>query len=55
MTFAWGSDDMSARPIDLAEIERRWSQLDISSRYYNPSIHQASFALPQYVVDALND
>lgn len=53
MTFAWGTDNYAARNTDLAEIERRWQALGIKSRYYNPAIHQSSFALPQYIFDAL--
>lgn len=55
MTFAWGTDDISARGTELDEIERRWRQVDITTRYYNANIHQSCFALPQYIVNALND
>ncbi len=55
MTFAWGTDDATARTIDHRDIEQRWQQLGISTRYYNPGMHQSSFALPQYIVAALND
>jgi spermidine synthase len=55
MTFAWGTDNPSARSTDISDIESRWNQLDIPTRYYNPAIHQSSFALPQYIVNALND
>lgn len=55
MTFAWGTDNSKMRELPLSEIENRWAQSDIATRYYTPSIHQASFALPQYVVNALNE
>jgi spermidine synthase len=55
MTFAWGTDNLEARKLRLSELESRWAQVDIATRYYNPAIHKASFALPQYVVDTLNE
>ncbi|MBL1433774.1 MAG: polyamine aminopropyltransferase [Gammaproteobacteria bacterium] len=53
MTFAWGTDNNDARDKPLAEISQQFEQLNIKTRYYNPAIHQASFALPQYILDAL--
>lgn len=55
MTFAWGSDNPQARQIDTAELEQRFKKTQIKTRYYNPTIHHASFALPQYVVDAMQE
>lgn len=55
MTFAWGTDQMSARKTTLDDIQQRWQKLGISTRYYNPNIHQSSFALPQYVVAAIDE
>jgi spermidine synthase len=31
--------------------ERRFSRLSLNTRYYNPSIHRASFALPEFMRD----
>lgn len=53
MTFAWASNDGGARQVALAELETRFAQSGVQTRYYNPSMHQGSFALPQYVVEAL--
>lgn len=53
MTFAWGSDDASLRRIDIATLRQRFESSAIATRYYTPEIHQASFALPRYVLDAL--
>lgn len=53
MTFAWGTDNKTARTASLEEITTRFKRANISCRYYNPAIHLASFALPQYIVDAL--
>jgi len=54
MTFAWGSDDPGLRKQPLEVIEQRFEASGISTRYYTPQIHQAAFALPRYVTDALN-
>ena len=55
MTFAWGCDDMAQRDVPLDVLQQRFNVSGIQTRYYNPAIHQASFALPQYVMDALSD
>jgi spermidine synthase len=54
MTFAWGCDDPGLRKQPLELIEQRFEASGISTRYYTPQIHQATFALPRYVSDALN-
>jgi len=54
MTFAWASQDAQLRQLDLATLQQRWLASGLRCRYYNPAIHHASFALPQYLLDALN-
>ena len=53
MAFGWGTDDLSHRSHDLETITQRFNQSGIKTKYYNPAIHIGSFALPQYVLDAL--
>lgn len=53
MTFAWGTDNTEARNQSLETINLRFQQAKIKTRYYNPAIHVASFALPQYILEAL--
>lgn len=53
MTFAWGCDDPAKRALPVDEIRRRFAATGITTRYYNPEIHVASFALPQYVRNAI--
>ena len=55
MAFAWGADDSSVRDIDPQVLQERFAASGISTRYYNPAIHSASFALPQYMLDALDE
>lgn len=54
MTFAWGSDNLTASTASLDTLKHRFQALGIKTRYYNPEIHAASFALPQYIRDALS-
>jgi spermidine synthase len=54
MAFAWGTDTPALRSIDPHILQARFSDSGIRTRYYNPAIHSAAFALPQYIIDALN-
>ncbi len=53
MTFAWGTDNPLSRTLDLATIQARFAALALNTRYYNPAIQQAAFAVPQYVINAI--
>lgn len=53
MTFAWGSDNPSLRQQEIEVIQERYIASGIRTRYYNPAIHQAAFALPQYIAEAI--
>jgi len=53
MTFAWGTDDTALRAVTLDELQARYEKASFKTRYYSPQVHIASFALPQYIVDAL--
>ena len=53
MTLAWGSDNAALRQVDLATLKARYERSGMVTRYYNPEMHQAAFALPQYVLNAL--
>jgi spermidine synthase len=53
MTFAWATDNTALRQLDQSSIQTRYEASGIHTRYYNPALHVAGFALPQYVVSAL--
>lgn len=53
MTFAWAAKNPAARKQSIDVLRERFESSGITTRYYNPEIHQASFALPQYVLHAL--
>lgn len=55
MTFAWATNDIQCRMQDVTAIRQRYTAASIQTRYYNPDIHLAAFALPQYVIDAINE
>lgn len=55
MTFAWASDNPSLRQLDTATLQARFDAAGLACRYYNPAIHTGSFALPQYLLNALVD
>jgi spermidine synthase len=54
MTLSWATDNANYRSISLSELRNRFSQAGIHTRYYNPDIHKAAFALPQYVLEKIN-
>jgi spermidine synthase len=53
MTLAWATDDVSLRQLPVDTIRQRYQASGIKTRYYNPDIHVGSFALPQYVIEAI--
>ena len=55
MTFAWATNNIECRMQDVTTIRQRYTAANITTRYYNPDIHMASFALPQYVINSIND
>lgn len=53
MALAWACRDGSVREnLALAALQRRYQASGMVTRYYNPALHLAAFALPQYIVDA---
>ncbi len=53
MTFAWASKNPELRKQPLDVLRQRFADSGIKTRYYNADIHQAAFALPQYVLEAV--
>ncbi len=54
MTFAWGTNS-KARDIKRASLRERFNAAKLGTRYYNPDIHKAAFALPQYIINAIDE
>lgn len=55
MTFAWASNNPALRLLDTATLQARFDAANLTCRYYTPAIHTGSFALPQYLLNALAD
>ncbi|CFQ90200.1 spermidine synthase [Yersinia frederiksenii] len=53
MTFAWATQNPQLRQLDITTLQQRFAEAGLTCRYYNPAIHVGSFALPQYLLDAL--
>jgi len=53
MTFAWASQNAALRHLDPEILRQRVATAGLECRYYNPAIHNGSFALPQYLLNAL--
>ena len=54
LPFAWGSTNADYRKLPLETLRQRYAGSGIVTRYYNADIHQAAFALPQYVLEAVH-
>lgn len=55
MAFAWATDDPALRRMALDELETRYAASGIETRYYTPEVHQAAFALPRFMLDAVRE
>lgn len=53
MTFAWATQNPQLRQLDITTLQQRFAEAGLTCRYYNPAIHVGSFALPQYLLNAL--
>jgi spermidine synthase len=53
MALGWSGEDEAACRVDLAVLESRYAAAGLQTRYYTPSVHQASFVLPRFIEDAL--
>ena len=51
MSHAWASNDFTFASVPLKEITSRFEDAKLKMRYYNPSVHLGSFAIPQYIFD----
>ena len=53
MTFGWATDDAGLRHTSLARLNERFAACGIETRYYNPEVHRAAFALPRHVLQTI--
>ncbi len=55
MTLGWASESRDALDVPVEELRQRFAQADIATRYYTPEVHAAAFALPRYILEALDE
>lgn len=55
MTFAWATDNEALKQVDVETLESRFAAAKLQTRFYTPALHKGSFALPQYILDALKN
>lgn len=55
MTLAWGADDAELRQQSTEVLQARYDASGMKTRYYTPALHVGAFALPQFVLDALDN
>ncbi|SOB89733.1 polyamine aminopropyltransferase [Stappia indica] len=53
MALGWASDNPALRRQPLDVLEQRFEAAGIDTRYYTPEVHQAAFALPRFIRDAV--
>ncbi|CAO3449712.1 Spermidine synthase (EC 2.5.1.16) [Azospirillum argentinense] len=53
MAFGWATDDAALRRQTAEAIRPRFEAAGLTTRYYTPDIHVASFALPAFMLAAL--
>ncbi|SFO11372.1 polyamine aminopropyltransferase [Xenorhabdus japonica] len=54
MTFVWATQNIALRQVPLTILQQRFEDAGITCRYYTPAVHAGSFALPQYLLNALS-
>ncbi|MFH1777486.1 MAG: polyamine aminopropyltransferase [Candidatus Omnitrophota bacterium] len=52
-TIVYASPSISVDKLNFHRITTRYAQLKLNARYYNPEIHKASFALPNYIKERM--
>jgi len=53
MALGWGTNDKEARELSIEDLSSRLEEFSGKMSYYTPSIHKASFALPQFMINIL--
>lgn len=54
MALGWSSDCTEYRALSEKKIRERLAQIPGEMKYYNPQIHKAAFALPQFMLEQLD-
>jgi spermidine synthase len=54
VAVGWASSVLRPDALPVTELVRRYEAASIDMRYYTPELHQASFALPRFLEDAVD-
>ncbi|HEX6995450.1 MAG TPA: polyamine aminopropyltransferase [Gammaproteobacteria bacterium] len=54
LVLGFCSDDDAALGVDATELEHRYADAGLATRYYGPRHHGAAFVLPRYIEEALD-
>ena len=49
MALGWASDCEAHRWVSSSDLATRFNESGITTSYYNPAVHQASFVLPPFI------
>lgn len=55
MTLGWASDNADLRKVPVPVLEERFKAAGFETRYYTPEVHAAAFALPRFILDAVEE
>ncbi|MFQ5985698.1 MAG: polyamine aminopropyltransferase [Alphaproteobacteria bacterium] len=53
MVFGWAGFSTEPREVPLETIRQRFEAVRLDTKYYNPAIHLAAFALPTYIQEMM--
>jgi len=53
MTLGWATQNPALRAHSHETLAARYRDAEVRTRYYNPEVHQAAFALPQFIAEAI--
>ncbi|MEM8838797.1 MAG: polyamine aminopropyltransferase [Pseudomonadota bacterium] len=53
MALGFASDNPELQTVPLEILQTRFQEAAFETRYYTPEVHQAAFALPKYIADAV--
>lgn len=55
MALGWACDNPELRQTPVSVLEERFKTAGFKTRYYTPEVHAAAFALPRFILDAVEE
>ncbi|WP_305985999.1 polyamine aminopropyltransferase [Roseibium sp. MMSF_3544] len=55
MTLGWATDNPDLRRHAVSVLEERFGSAGFETTYYTPEVHAAAFALPKFILDAVEE